>query len=138
VNRTERALEAVSKAVREATWAFEREMLEIKTEDLPTAEHPPRNAVGSTNSSHNDESSCPACLPVEKIRGPAVPLMDPGREREIYHELERSIERPPVRTWPGRVTAKPVSGLAWRLTVTHAVTQRPENPATTGETGLFP
>jgi hypothetical protein len=36
VNRTERALEAVSKAVREATWAFEREMLEVKTEDLPT------------------------------------------------------------------------------------------------------
>jgi hypothetical protein len=27
MNRTERALEAVSKAVREATWAFEREML---------------------------------------------------------------------------------------------------------------
>jgi hypothetical protein len=36
VNRTERALEAVSQAVREATWAFEREMLEVKTEDLPT------------------------------------------------------------------------------------------------------
>ncbi len=36
VNRTERALEAVSKAVREATWAFEREMLEVKTADLPT------------------------------------------------------------------------------------------------------
>jgi hypothetical protein len=36
VNRTERALEAVSKAVREATWAFEREMLEVKVEDLPT------------------------------------------------------------------------------------------------------
>jgi hypothetical protein len=36
MNRTERALEAVSKAVREATWAFEREMLEVKVEDLPT------------------------------------------------------------------------------------------------------
>jgi hypothetical protein len=36
VNRTERALEAVSKAVREATWAFEREMLEVKVDDLPT------------------------------------------------------------------------------------------------------
>jgi hypothetical protein len=33
---TERALEAVSKAVREATWAFEREMLEVRVEDLPT------------------------------------------------------------------------------------------------------
>jgi hypothetical protein len=31
MNRTERALEAVSKAVREPTWAFEREMLEVKT-----------------------------------------------------------------------------------------------------------
>ena len=36
MNRTERALEAVSKAVREATWAFEREMLEVKVNDLPT------------------------------------------------------------------------------------------------------
>jgi hypothetical protein len=36
VNRTERALEAVSKAVREATWAFEREMIEVKVNDLPT------------------------------------------------------------------------------------------------------
>jgi hypothetical protein len=36
VNRIERALEAVSKAVREATWAFEREMLEVRVEDLPT------------------------------------------------------------------------------------------------------
>jgi hypothetical protein len=36
MNRTERALEAVSKAVREATWAFEREMLEVRVEDLPT------------------------------------------------------------------------------------------------------
>ena len=36
MNRTERALEAVSNAVREATWAFEREMLEVKVDDLPT------------------------------------------------------------------------------------------------------
>ena len=36
MNRTERALEAVSKAVREATWAFEREMLDVKLEDLRT------------------------------------------------------------------------------------------------------
>ncbi len=36
MNRTERALEAVSKAVREATSAFEREMLEVKVDDLPT------------------------------------------------------------------------------------------------------
>jgi hypothetical protein len=36
MNRTERALEAVSKAVREATWAFEREMLDVKIDDLPT------------------------------------------------------------------------------------------------------
>jgi hypothetical protein len=36
VNRTERALEAVSKAVREATWAFEREMLGVEVNDLPT------------------------------------------------------------------------------------------------------
>jgi hypothetical protein len=36
VNRTERALEAVSKAVREATWAFERKKLEVNVDDLPT------------------------------------------------------------------------------------------------------
>ena len=36
MNRTERALEAVSKAVREATWAFEREMLDVQVDDLPT------------------------------------------------------------------------------------------------------
>jgi hypothetical protein len=36
MNRTERALEAVSKAVREATFAFEREMLEVNVDDLPT------------------------------------------------------------------------------------------------------
>ena len=36
MNRTERALEAISKAVREATLAFEREMLEVEVEDLPT------------------------------------------------------------------------------------------------------
>jgi hypothetical protein len=36
MNRTERALEAVSKAVREATWAFVREMLGIEVDDLPT------------------------------------------------------------------------------------------------------
>jgi hypothetical protein len=36
VNRTERALEAVSKAVREATWAFERECWKSRPEDLPT------------------------------------------------------------------------------------------------------
>jgi hypothetical protein len=36
INRTERALEAVSKAVREATWGFEREMLGVKVDDLPT------------------------------------------------------------------------------------------------------
>lgn len=36
MNRTEKALEAISKTVREATWAFEREMLEVKVDDLPT------------------------------------------------------------------------------------------------------
>jgi hypothetical protein len=36
MKRTERALEAVSKAVREATWAFEREMLGVEVDDLPT------------------------------------------------------------------------------------------------------
>ena len=36
MNRTERAMEAVSQAVREATWAFEREILEVKVDDLPT------------------------------------------------------------------------------------------------------
>jgi hypothetical protein len=36
MNRTERALAAVSNAVLEATWAFEREMLEVKVDDLPT------------------------------------------------------------------------------------------------------
>jgi hypothetical protein len=36
MNRTERALESVSKAVREATWAFEREMIEVNVNDLPT------------------------------------------------------------------------------------------------------
>jgi hypothetical protein len=36
MNRTQRALEAVSKAVHEATWAFEREMLDVNIDDLPT------------------------------------------------------------------------------------------------------
>ncbi len=36
MNRTDRALEAVSSAAREATWAFEREMIEVKVKDLPT------------------------------------------------------------------------------------------------------
>jgi hypothetical protein len=36
VNRTEQALQAVSKAVREPTWAFEREMSEVTVDDLPT------------------------------------------------------------------------------------------------------
>src|SRR5436305_13555331 len=36
MNRTERALEAVSKAVREATFAFEREMVDVNVHDLPT------------------------------------------------------------------------------------------------------
>ena len=34
MNRIERALEAVSKAVREATWAFED--ARVKVDDLPT------------------------------------------------------------------------------------------------------
>jgi hypothetical protein len=36
MNRTEKAVEAVSKAVREATFAFEREMLDVNVDDLPT------------------------------------------------------------------------------------------------------
>jgi len=36
MNRTERTLEAVSKAVRGATWAFEREMLDVNVDELPT------------------------------------------------------------------------------------------------------
>jgi hypothetical protein len=35
-DEAQRALEAVSKAVREATWAFERGMLDVDVNDLPT------------------------------------------------------------------------------------------------------
>jgi hypothetical protein len=36
MDRTEQTLEHLSKALREATWAFEREMLDVNVDDRPT------------------------------------------------------------------------------------------------------
>jgi hypothetical protein len=36
MDRTEQTLEGVSKSLREATWAFEREMLDVNVDELPT------------------------------------------------------------------------------------------------------